>query len=484
LTGLQGKANDFTLGYKSGYYNIISSMQVDYDGKTVQQLTPNLNYYVNFKMNTSMSMSTVETLGSTLGIYPDTPDSWVYNNGGANVRGNGVVNSNIIDANLYGPDAPYTGSSHNAGAQKRRLSTSFRTDTKGAPIKNLANNTQELLTYTTGTNAYQAYYTTMIIRLRDVSDFFAQMPLTKGFYARLTINLNLGSFLINSPNNANHNMHLYGSSINFPNGTCPLMIRENTVAQFEPTVLEIVGGIYCRQVTASLGTRNQSTLNVPAHTLNSCRIYAPNIDLQPARALSYIQENRSKYIEWDDIYAAQVTGVGANSSFNYNITNSLPGIKAMVIIPFISGTVNGIDNTNTNSAFSPCRSPFTTEPSTTSPLLSLTNFNVQLAGENVLANNINYAFEEFIEQLAPANSLNGGQSLGLTSGLIDQYAFQNVYRYYYVDLSRRSKDDVGNKGITIVGQNNNLLAIDLFCFVIHKKSASLDVETGKFEMRV
>jgi hypothetical protein len=73
--------------------------------------------------------------------------------------------------------------------------------------------------------------------------------------------------------------------------------------------------------------------------------------------------------------------------------------------------------------------------------------------------------------------------LGLTSGLIDQLGFQNIYRYYYVDLSRRAKDDVGIKGITIVGQNNNLLDIDLYCFVIHRKSASLDVETGKLEMR-
>ena len=478
-------SQDYSLGYKSGYYNIISSMQVDYDGKTVQQLTPNLNYYVNFKMNSSMSMSTVDTLGSTLGIYPDTTTAWSYNDAEIDSYGNGIRNNEIDQAGVLFVSEAYWGEPSNKGALKRRLSTSFSSALRGSRIKATGNNTQELTNYTAHTDNYQAYYTTMIIRLRDVSDFFAKMPMTKGFYARLTINLNLGSFAIDTPDN-NPNWVLQGTNINFPNGTCPLTIRPSTTSQYNTALRQIVGGIYCRSVTSSLGVLNQSRLGVPDHTMTSCRIYAPNIDLQPARALSYIQENRSKYVEWDDIYAAQVTNISPSTTFNYNITNSLPGIQAIVIIPFIASAVNGLMRDNScTSSFSPCRSPFATEPSTTSPLLSLTNFNVQLAGENVLSININYNFEEFIQQLLPANSINGGQgSLGLSSGLIDQLGFQNIHRYYYVDLSRRAKDDVGNKGITIMGTNNNLLAIDLFCFVIHKKSASLDVETGKLEMRV
>jgi hypothetical protein len=478
-------SQDFSLGYKSGYYNIISSMQVDYDGKTVQQLTPNLNYYVSFKMNSSMSMSTVDTLGSTLGIYPDSPTAWAYNDAEIDLIGNGVRNNTLGGGGLDVTQV-YEGEASNSGALQRRLSTSFNITTQGSSIKAAGNNSQELTNYSVYNPGYEAYYTTMVIRLRDVSDFFAKMPLTKGFYARLTINLNLGSFVISSPAADNNNWVLQGTNINFPNGTCPLMIAPTSETQYPVTITQIIGGIYCRSVTSSLGALNQSTFNIAAHSMTSCRIYAPTIDLQPARALSYIQENRSKYIEWDDIYAAQLLNIGANTPFNYNITNSLPGIKAIVIIPFIASTVNGLMGDRTcTSSFSPCRSPFATEPSTTSPLLSLTNFNVQLAGENVLSTNINYNFEEFIQQLLPANSINGGQgTLGLSSGLIDQLGFQNIYRYYYVDLSRRAKDDVGSKGITILGTNNNLLAIDLYCFVIHKKSASLDVETGKLEMRV
>jgi len=491
VDGLAGKHNDWSLGYKSGYYNIISSMQIDYNNKTVQQLTPNLNYYVSFKMNSTMSKSSVDTIGSAIGVYPDNPTSWSYANGNAGAvgaSGNGVRN-NLVHLAPVSTDTPYAVNrlAGNDGAFKRRLSTSFsiRAENGATLINSAEQPNSEFMNNTQGTDDYQAYYTTMIIRLSDVSDFFASMPLTKGFYARLTLNLNLGSLAINrtgGDDGTKNQLSLSGGSINFPNGTCPLMIQPSTDGQYINTVTQIVCGIYVGKVSSSLGTVNQNSLGVAEHPLHSCRIYAPSIDLQPARALSYIQENRSKYIEWDDVYATRVN-VPNNQTFNYNITNSLAGIHAIVIIPFIASNVHGISDA-VASPFSPAISPFATEPATTSPLLSISQFNVQLAGENVLANLLNYTFEEFLEQLAPSHALNGGHSLELSSGLIDLVGFQNIYRYYYVDLSRRAKDDIGAKGITIMGKNDNLVGMDLHCFVVHKKSASLDVETGILEMRV
>jgi len=94
----------------------------------------------------------------------------------------------------------------------------------------------------------------MVIRLSDVSDFFAKMPLTKGFYGRITINLNLGSVAIRSPsivigNNAleeTSNFVLHANEINFPNGTCPIMIMPNTETQYAIARRQMVCGLYCR----------------------------------------------------------------------------------------------------------------------------------------------------------------------------------------------------------------------------------------------
>lgn len=43
------------LVFKSGWHNIISSMQVEYQNGTCVQLTPNCNAYVNFKLMTEYS---------------------------------------------------------------------------------------------------------------------------------------------------------------------------------------------------------------------------------------------------------------------------------------------------------------------------------------------------------------------------------------------------------------------------------------------
>ena len=85
----------------------------------------------------------------------------------------------------------------------------------------------------------------------------------------------------------------------------------------------------------------------------------------------------------------------------------------------------------------------------------------------------------FIQEVLGCNAINGGQSIGLTSGLIDEIGFNNIYKYYWVNLERRSTDNVAPKSINITGINNNRVPIDLHIFVVTRKSVVLDVETGR-----
>jgi len=71
----------------------------------------------------------------------------------------------------------YEGEPYNSGALHRRLSTSFNTAIRGSSIRTQTNSDSELINYTHHEVGYQAYYTTMVIRLSDVSDFFPKMPL-------------------------------------------------------------------------------------------------------------------------------------------------------------------------------------------------------------------------------------------------------------------------------------------------------------------
>ena len=131
------------------------------------------------------------------------------------------------------------------------------------------------------------------------------------------------------------------------------------------------------------------------------------------------------------------------------------------------------------SFISPMASPFTSCPGTVSGQ-SITNFNVLLSGVNVFAQNLNYGFETFFQELRKANSINVGNLIGLSSGLLSQYDFENAYRYLCVDLSRKSSEAVDNisKSIQVIGTNSGSFAIDIIFFVEFERQIEIDINTG------
>ncbi len=59
--------------------------------------------------------------------------------------------------------------------------------------------------------------------------------------------------------------------------------------------------------------------------------------------------------------------------------------------------------------------------------------------------------------------------------------WENIYKYYVVDLSKRLKDDISGKSISVIGTNNNTPAMDLHIFVVQEKTLIIDVESGLVE---
>ena len=55
------KFNDFAVGFKNGYHNLISSVQVEYHNQTVQQLTSYIYQYVSFKKLSSTTLDKLKT---------------------------------------------------------------------------------------------------------------------------------------------------------------------------------------------------------------------------------------------------------------------------------------------------------------------------------------------------------------------------------------------------------------------------------------
>jgi hypothetical protein len=94
---------NFAWAFKSGFWNLINSMTVEFNNQNVIQQTPFLNVFRSFKSNTSYSLDDLLNVGPTTGFYPDNPNSWGYSNNFAQAVGGGTPKIQAAD----GANTPY-----------------------------------------------------------------------------------------------------------------------------------------------------------------------------------------------------------------------------------------------------------------------------------------------------------------------------------------------------------------------------------------
>jgi hypothetical protein len=137
------------------------------------------------------------------------------------------------------------------------------------------------------------------------------------------------------------------------------------------------------------------------------------------------------------------------------------------------------NNAGTAGTIAPMNSPFTSSPNTTSNT-AITNYNVLLSGANLYQQNLNYSVENFIQELRKTNSVNGGMSLGMSSGLINQLEYESGYRFIVSNLSRTPSEASDNvsKSIQVIGTNSGKYPIDIFWFLEFSREIEIDIGTG------
>jgi len=307
--GIAAGGCDLAMCVKSGYWNFIQSIQVNYRNQDVVQLTPNINYYVNYRTHTNFGWNDIINNGSTIGYYPDSELSYTYS-AAASAAGQGLLNNNfqpVQGAVLAAAINSYAGRTlYNYGAYQRLLTTNrvLGAGDGSATFRNTASLSNEFINYQAVSNVgggagnaatdYNAIYISAIIRLKDISEFFERMPMVRGFYGRLIINLNLGNMSITKVAGAAGNFSITANSNTFTN-TCPFMLGVSGI-QTKPT--DATTTINVAASLARVTWATQTAYNIPNHPITQCRLYCPIIELQPEYALSYIEANRNKLVEY------------------------------------------------------------------------------------------------------------------------------------------------------------------------------------------
>jgi len=488
---------DYSLALKGWAGSIIHSLTLDYNGTTIIQQTPLQSIWNTFKLQCSLSWDDVISQGASIGFYPDSALSFAYQDV-ASLAGIGICNNNnapTIDAPIVtGVFNTYL--SANPAIAKRQMISNYDPDGDTNPLG--TKKFLDLFTATACQQAFKSFVLTKVngasatstkgvyqqcamvqVKLKHLHSFFDNAPLLKGVFMRLTMNLNNTS--VNFSSAGLGGVLTLVSVTSAYSGVNPLMITSagagaGNVATFlgDSYVASVaVGATALASGTAGVtgvqkGTLAQSiTLNVPAYTFN------------PTFEQSYLS-SPVKRIEYTDIYQYQVQNIvgGGSGYVNQLITNGIAGIQSVLVVPFYTPFATA--STNVGIQVPQIQSPFDTAGcGTTAPLALFTNFNIVVAGQNMIYNTERYTYEQFLNQQYGHLAVNGGLTDGLTSGLIDQLSWETSMCYWYVDCSRMLPvEEQVPKSVNIIGQNLSKFALDLVVFVEYKCGLSIDVLSG------
>jgi hypothetical protein len=318
------------------------------------------------------------------------------------------------------------------------------------------------------------WYDYAVIKLSTVFESLANTGLVRKFDCTVRFWFNTGTVNVTvaSPNGPTPGYSLTTANNSFTN-TCPFTINylSDTFANggIPTTTNSIVAGCYIGKPPVTTFNNVNLATSGAGSSLPCCRIYYSQIQVEPTKALTYVEQNRNKKV----VYRAMLTNQYNNQSgtFNQLINSGVVHPIGILVVPFISSATTGFGDFQ-------WKSPFDTCPATSSPI-SLTNFQVSVGGVNQLQSTLNYTFENFIEQVNSAENLTSSD-FGVSCGLFTQQ-FWETYRYYYVNIERSAITDkhvARNINLSFLINAVSGVSADILTFIIYSDELTIDVETG------
>lgn len=471
---IDAAVNSYMMALKSGSHHLIDSIQVQCNNSNAVQQQSFTNFYVNYKVLSTWSGDSLTKWGSQTLVSPDSPASYVYQTGTGARGGTSFLNNRPYTSSL---PRTYTDADarqeYNKGLQER-VEAVAPSDGWGnlGTMDSTTQMDQSGKTYfqggSSGADSVHVLKLLATIRLKDLSDFFENLPLTRGLQLRMNIIYNSARVTIDCSNG--HTMTLSDTNVvQLSGNTVPFMLSDSDVGQPMRDVAVTTTGnlsVECGIVSTS------NPAGSAADLLSACRLYVPAYIMSPLAEQQYLSLGE-KRVEYTDIY--QYTIKNVNTNFQQILTNGITNPVSLIIVP----VVNSADN----QSLTPFKSPFDSCPATTAPLASITNFNVLISGRNLFQQDIDYDFNIYQNEIARSNALTGAVENQLTSGLLSRFAWENGYRYYVVDLSRREEsDDVVPLSIQVKGKNNTSKNMDYYCFVVYKRSLTIDLASGSVKI--
>ena len=499
--------NAFAASLKAGYHQLINSVSIEVTNNSVVNLCNLSNVKINYDLLSTCSKEDEQNFLPSINFAKDTAESIIYRKD-ATAYGYGECN-NVITSQPFNPALGWGKSmfSQNQGRLQRMVNTSFdpstTLNTAAANYTSTSAAQTSIKNYVTQGATDIVYYVMATIPLKIVHDIFKKLPLTKNAYLRVIANTNANCSCTVTTNAAG--ALIVSSTSSTQNGVLPFMLSPinpvgySTIIGTTPTPSNVsatvpvgsgfvVAATAATTITATMGIGKVGTFS---HSITQSRIYACTYDMSPIYEEKYFQMVPTKKILYNDMLQFYSTGIQPGGTVNQILTNGISRPRALLGVPMLSAQTNGTADIRTNtfaagtavtgtSTFSTMSSPFSSSPATCCPLFTCSNFNILVSGQALYAANYQYKFEHFLQEIRGSNSVNGGVSLAMSSGLLSQTDYENGYGYMYVDLSRKTgpaSDDI-SRSIQVQLTNTSNCYVDIVWFVIYEREITISTSTG------
>jgi hypothetical protein len=448
-----------SVSFKQSFLSMINSITVDLNGQSMVQQNQLIDIYNHFRLLTSESWTT-QNRWSSIGFYPDVVEYAGYATansayGPANTSvNNSILNEGLTEKFKYVLDDTDT------------MLTGVATST----LSNLISQTElgqlyvsHLSTKVVG-GATQSpvlqYSVKATIYLKDIHPLFEVIPISK------SLNFKIQIFWNNAVVNATHDGTDWTnqtSQYRAYNGTLPLLLNNLTDGFDSAPAGTLRASVY---VGDTCHDSIQKGFDVATGKVGKqVELHVQAVQMLPDIESNYAQ-NHLRDISYHDYYQFTHKNIEGGGTFNHLVSNGISNLKAVLIIPQLNSKNNNVN---------------VFDDGLPQLMGHINNFNVLVGGVNVLMQDSRYTYQSFNNEFFHEFGVNGNQSPGLGSSLIDYKSWLQK-PYYNVNCSKVPMEQQNAyRSLQIKGTNSSRLTMDYLIFAIYEKSFKLDVVSGNIE---
>lgn len=458
---------------KNGFHQFVSSVQVVIGGNTVQNSQNFTNIDTNFKILSTWSGDTVKKYGDTLGI---SLDDWLGTADTTNLVTSSLDNAALVTG-VGGFNIARSGTNPGYKARQLMNNSNVATTTFGKSILSTnqsvlgKSNVQVGTSTTAGDDVFVAFLTGTI-RLKDISDFCAKTPMAKNLKGYVYVNYNSSQHTVDCGTSTTvvtiTNAPVYGNC-------APALL--NVIAStggFVPVANTTSNVVLYK---AEISAQTSALLTTAKPSMTNARLYVPYYVANPAvdRALTM-----KKTFRYNERFVTQFT-MTASGQFSGTLTPGITNPQRLILYPYFTGA----DSAAQNSSFitNPLLSPVDGVPSTTSPFAAISALQIMCGNVPMFQQPVTYDFDNWLSEISEQGE-EGGLDVLNSSGLLSQRQWNQLYRYYTCNLSRRLDSEDGcSKSIQVQCTNATLCPMTVIAIVWYQKEVEMDTASGFIEQK-